>query len=557
MYLVSSQWSRSIEQDLEAAGAGVVKSMELVLDNAVIRYVNDITKQNVYQAAREAGLAQQDGVAVSTESKQLFVESLETKRIGSTGFLMGFDGKGVVQFHPDRDLPGKEILDVPEYQQFRSFFKEQMLEKPENPVSHRHLMDIWQGQARGLVLLYFKPCDWFIVGIWYPEEIVRFVDLLPLKEWMGNVRYGRSGVAFLLDNNGKAVLHPLLKEEAIEVLAARIVALPAWISAEKNRTVRVQWQEASEQSDTEQLLYLSRLPSYGMTAGIITASRSVFADSRTTCLVAVLSLLTVTFLAAVSTVVLNVRVLSPLGQMLQQVSLSGHDPVGFRGNEVSVLRRILTELERCAKQLKQDKDRLAVETHRRKSAEAFLQIYKRIFDSAGEGMMITDGTGRILAVNESFTAITGYPQAEVISRNPSTLQSGQHGAEFYAQMWQSLNEKGVWEGEIWNRKKDGTIYPQWLTINRLQGDNSEVIHYFASFYEIGELKKREKQIAFMANYDILTRLPNRLYFEQKLTRSLSRAKRDGAKLALLYIDLDNFKNINDDGPVKTSTAISA
>lgn len=112
-------------------------------------------------------------------------------------------------------------------------------------------------------------------------------------------------------------------------------------------------------------------------------------------------------------------------------------------------------------------------------------------------------------------------------------------------MWQSLTGKGSWEGEIWNKKKDGTLFPEWLTINCIRNGHKKIIHYFAMFYEIGELKKREKQIAFMAYHDILTRLPNRAFLEHKLTKTLLELRQHGGRLALFFIDLDNFKNIND------------
>lgn len=545
LYLSLRQWQRTIEQDLEAAGASVAESVETALNEAVRQYMSDLMEKTLHQATRTLAQDKKDNPVIAAAGKQLLGKDFETRHIGRTGYLMGFDSKGIVQFHPDETFVGKHILKEQTYREFWPLFKQQMGEKQQQVVSHQQPENSRQGRSRRLVLSYFEPCDWIVVGIWYPEEIVRFIDFLSLKQWMGNVRYGRSGVAFLLDTQGKVLLHPVLKEQAAAVLTAHIAALPGWRSLGKTQTVCVQWQEPPEQADLKQFLYLGRLPRYDMIVGITTEARSVFADFKTVRLVTIILLVTGAACAITGTVMLNTRIAAPLWRVLQRVSPSGYDPDGGDGNEISALSRALTELERCALQSKQGKEKLTVETQRRKSAEAFLQIYKRIFDSAGEGMMITDGTGRILAVNESFTNITGYQQAEVISRNPRSLQSGQHGAEFYEQMWQSLDEKGVWEGEIWNRKKDGTIYPQWLTINRLQSGDIGTIHYFASFYEIGELKKREKQIAFMANYDILTRLPNRLYFEQKLTRSLARVRRDGGKLALLYIDLDNFKNIND------------
>ncbi len=206
---------------------------------------------------------------------------------------------------------------------------------------------------------------------------------------------------------------------------------------------------------------------------------------------------------------------------------------------------LVRKFDAIAKRLEGVNERLANEAQLRRSAETFLQIYKKIFDSATEGIVITDSSGRILAVNEAFVTITGYSQTDAIGQNPRILQSGQQGTAFYEQMWRHVQEKGTWEGEIWNKRKDGTVFPEWLTITSIRNERRETSYYFATFYEIGELKKREKQIAFMAYHDALTRLPNRSYLEHKLAKNLARIKAEGGRLSVLYIDLDNFKNIND------------
>lgn len=194
---------------------------------------------------------------------------------------------------------------------------------------------------------------------------------------------------------------------------------------------------------------------------------------------------------------------------------------------------------------KETHQKLLAEISTRKSAENYLQLFKNIFDHAIEGIIITDNQARILTVNQSFTDITGYLPDEVIGKNPSILSSGQQSENFYRKMWQSLEEKGSWFGEIVNRKKDGTICPEWLSISQLKDSNNRITHYFAFFHDITELKEKEKQISFMAYRDALTLLPNRAALEARLAKAISKAKREGSVLAVLFIDLDNFKNIND------------
>ena len=189
--------------------------------------------------------------------------------------------------------------------------------------------------------------------------------------------------------------------------------------------------------------------------------------------------------------------------------------------------------------------KLLAEINTRKSAEIYLQLFKNLFDNAIEGIFITDAKARILTVNQSFCEITGYQPSEVIGQNPRILSSGRHHPEFYQQMRRSLKTRGAWSGEIWNRKKDGTIWPQWLSISQSNNDKNETTHYFAFFHDISELKRKEKQISIMAYSDALTKLPNRAALEMRLAKAISRADRENLNLAIFFIDLDNFKNIND------------
>lgn len=168
-----------------------------------------------------------------------------------------------------------------------------------------------------------------------------------------------------------------------------------------------------------------------------------------------------------------------------------------------------------------------------------------MFESTQEGAIITDKKSRIIAVNQAFTKITGYSEEEVLGKNPNLLSSGQHDKSFYDKMHNSLKKNGTWQGEIWNQRKDGDSYPEWLAIKSVYDENKNVINYVAVFSDISELKKTQEQIEHLSHYDSLTGLPNRFYFQSRLSHSLELAKRKNTKLAVIYINLDHFKNIND------------
>ncbi|MDP2751753.1 MAG: EAL domain-containing protein [Rhodocyclaceae bacterium] len=174
-----------------------------------------------------------------------------------------------------------------------------------------------------------------------------------------------------------------------------------------------------------------------------------------------------------------------------------------------------------------------------------LRLAKLAFMDSNEGMLVTDQETRILTVNPAVTTITGYRPDEIIGQRPSLFASGQHDDDFYRVLWDSLRVHGRWAGEIVNRRKDGTVFPEWLSISSVEGVSGEVCHYVGVISDITERKQEENQIRRMAHFDSLTGLPNRLMMTDYMQRALARARRQNRALSVLYIDLDNFKPIND------------
>lgn len=168
-----------------------------------------------------------------------------------------------------------------------------------------------------------------------------------------------------------------------------------------------------------------------------------------------------------------------------------------------------------------------------------------VLKSAAEGVMVTDIEGGILAVNRAFSQITGYGEDEVIGRNPRLLGSGQQDASFYTDFWRALREKSSWQGEVSNRRKNGEIYPAWMTVNAACDADGGVLSYIAVFADLSRLRKAENRLADLAYHDTLTGLPNRLLFEDRLVQTVALARRFDTHFTLIFIDLDQFKKIND------------
>ncbi len=180
----------------------------------------------------------------------------------------------------------------------------------------------------------------------------------------------------------------------------------------------------------------------------------------------------------------------------------------------------------------------------RRLAEQQLRIAAAAFESQ-EGMLVTDADQVILRVNEAFSAITGYPCEEIVGKKPSVLSSGRHGKDFFAEMWDSILKTGAWQGEIWNKRKNGEVFPEWISITSVKNADGEVTNYVGTFTDITERKAAESEIEYLAFYDQLTRLPNRRLLLDRLQQALAASARSGAEGALLFIDLDNFKDLND------------
>jgi len=181
----------------------------------------------------------------------------------------------------------------------------------------------------------------------------------------------------------------------------------------------------------------------------------------------------------------------------------------------------------------------------RKAAEARLKLAANVFTFAREGILITDAHSNIIDVNDTFTRITGYSREEVLGKNPSMLHSGRQNTAFYAEMWQALSEKSHWHGEVWNRRKNCEVYAEMLTISAVQDAADITQNYVALFTDITSMKEHQQQLEHIAHYDPLTDLPNRVLLADRLQQAIAQSLRYSRQLAVLYLDLDGFKAVND------------
>ena len=180
-----------------------------------------------------------------------------------------------------------------------------------------------------------------------------------------------------------------------------------------------------------------------------------------------------------------------------------------------------------------------------KQANEVLQQHASVFKNTHEGIMVTDTAGNITAVNPAFESITGFSEDEVIGKNPRILSSKRQDAEFYQRMWHHIKRDGYWQGEIWNRRKGGEFYAEWLTISAIKDDDGAILQYIGVFADITSLKHSQEEYKFLAHHDPLTGLPNRLLCQALLDHALQRIERNDSGIGVMMIDIDNFKLVND------------
>jgi diguanylate cyclase (GGDEF)-like protein/PAS domain S-box-containing protein len=188
---------------------------------------------------------------------------------------------------------------------------------------------------------------------------------------------------------------------------------------------------------------------------------------------------------------------------------------------------------------------VASDITQRRADEDSLRQAAAVFDATQEGVLVTDPEQRIVHVNPAFSRITGYSAEEILGLQPSLLKSGRHDATFYQSLWHALQNRGAWSGEVWNRRKSGEIYPQWQCIRVIHDEQGRISHYVAVFSDITALKRSQRELDYLAHHDPLSNLPNRLLFTERVAHALERSAGEQLRGAVLLIDLDHFKHINE------------
>ena len=474
-----------------------------------------------------------------SEAKQRAADILMSQTVGDTGYIYCINSKGIVQVHPESGVLGRDVS-------HRKFVRTQIREKTgyveydwKNPGDAR-------ARPKALYMSYFKPWDWIISVSSYRSEFSKLISINDFKEQISKLKFGRSGYCFIIDTQGNALIHPELTGNLIDVQDEKGLYLVREMITHKNGYLTYFWKNPSEPEPREKILAYHYIPSFNWIIASTTYTSEIFAPLREI-RNALIAFLTVSLMiAAVMTLFISTSITRPLKAVIQRFEEGVHGdwsskiPVD-RNDEIGQLSM---NFNRFIDQMDSSRKELISEIKIRRSVENQLRLFEKVFENTSEGICITDARGAIQAVNRAFTEITGYAFDEVKGANPRILRSDRHTREFYRDMWQSLIVKGYWSGEIWNRRKNGEAYPELLSISAIREDD-RIVTYVAVFHDISEMKVKEEQIEHLAFHDPLTGLPNRLLFRDRLKQAISEAERTGEMVQMLFLDLDNFKNVND------------
>jgi diguanylate cyclase (GGDEF)-like protein/PAS domain S-box-containing protein len=566
-HLAGNLLTDRLEQEAKDSAALVRHLVEAATEASFNQMLRSVAENNLefLTSLHRQHLA---GSLTLEEAKRLALETLATQTVGRGGYLFSFNSQGVIQGHPDKALVNTVVN--------RGLLERLQQLNPLEPGEYQGylLQESRKQQPLALFKAIFAPWDWNIAIICSANDQHLLVPLAALTAAIGEQQFVGGLRPFILEQSG--LFHPdspTLQSPAPDGDSSPQHALAAALRTQQNGMLA--WPLLLPDQTTEDYVFVfQQLDDSALIVGVRGPRAEMYQPLSTFRLRFLFALLLLFLAALTATYLFCERQNRPLHRFSQDIAQvddntadlsinTNHQellPIAVAFNRLLNALRLQrgrmeaaqAEAEHISHQLRQEiigrketMQKLMAEIGTRKSAEQYLLLFKGIFDNAIEGIYITDPEARILTVNHSFTQITGYQPAEVIGQHPNMLGSGQQSDDFYQRMWRNLRKNGSWSGEIWNQKKDGSICPHWLSISVIKNDQQQTTHYFAFFHDISELKRKEKQISIMAYSDALTRLPNRAALERRLEKSIARAARDKLTLAVFFIDLDNFKNVND------------
>ncbi len=533
--------TQSIDQELRNTNLAIKNMVKIATNVSIRNYLRAVLDSNM-SIIRDLYQQTQKGLMTTEEAQKFIKKVLLSQSIGSSGYLYVLDDKGNVIIHPHADMAGINIGEL-------DYGKRQLQQKNGYLEYDWQNPDEQKSRPKALYSGYFAPWKWIVCVSSYRSEFAQLVTVDDFREQVLGMSLGKSGYPFILDLDGKIIIHPKIKGSAFGNENKQYTEVLSEMLARKTGMLEYPFKDPRTGVTHDKVAFFDTIKDTGWLIGSAVYVDEYYAPLKRIQYILLGTTLLGVLGAILCSILLSSMIARPFRKLLERVE-DGIRQQGLsfvdtkcKGNEIQAIAQqfydILSSIQRYSEELE-------VEVMERRNAEDKLKIYYEVFLNTIEGITITDHNSVILQANPAFAKITGYSLDEVLGNKPSLLKSERHGPDFYAGMWNSLSTRGSWSGEIWNRSKDGTIFPELLNISSIRDESGEISHFVAFFQDISEIKAQEETIRHMAYHDSLTSLPNRSLLLERLDDILQqKPNEEGSTVAVIFIDIDNFKTIND------------
>lgn len=536
--LLHSIITQRVDENLITAVNGIRQMVETSAELSAKNYLRSLA-EHFWEAAHSVDLPNNPDDLLNENSKKDILRHLSNVKVGNSGYAYVINSQGKVILHPDKNIIGKNISNYK--------FIQKQIEFQSGYIEYE-----WQNRgertARQKVsyMEYYKPWDWIISITAYTDELSLLVKPSDFRELVLSVDIGENGYPFIISKSGVILVHPTFTGNVSQLPDINKEVLEEMITTGKGKMYYDLFEEESNEI-TKKIAIYETIDSYDWIVagtGYVEDFYHPLKSLRNLFIVLIIFGFCVSVLISFY---LSRSITSPINNLLKKLSLEStqfnfkHNPSDNK-NEIEELTSYFYEYIQDIK-VKNEKLHKLI-TKQTKTVNQ-LNVFKEVFDNTAEGISITDTNGIIKIINPAFERITGYSQAEAIGQNPNILKSGKHSSGFYHHMWSDIRKYGFWSGEIWNKRKNGEVYPEWLTISAVRNSAGKTYSYAAVFKDITEIVKQKEKISFLAYHDHLTELPNRLLIAERIRQSIAECSRKQRKLYCLVWDVDNFKTIND------------
>jgi diguanylate cyclase (GGDEF)-like protein/PAS domain S-box-containing protein len=456
---------------------------------------------------------------LEAQAKQQALSFLSAQRVGPAGYFFVVDREGTVIMHPEPELVGANLS------------QEDVIQKVFDQ-GHGYIRYRWQNPSDSApapktgYVVHLDEWGWYATASDYTEGFLERLSPMRLQDLVTSIDLPNVLAISLKSTDGEPLAETARWDE---------------VSRQYGLGMAAHGETDSRVGSGNAIQVFLPVDRFDATVGVIYTPDVLYDVLERYLVGALLALIPAALLIYVLSRVSATLITAPIVRFTERFHrrVDPDGPADVRhstDNDLGAM--VLTQLRTLV--------RLDYEEKRRRVAEQSLVVSRQVFLNTAEGIVVTDPDGIISEVNPAFTKMTGYESTDIVGEPASVLQSDEHDSVFFSELWRSLIDVGSWSGEIWNRRKDGTAVPQLCSIEAVQsGRGTGVESYVAVYHDISEIKSTQQRLHHLANHDPLTGLPNRSFLTDMLGYSIAQAKREGRRLAVLFVDLDHFKDVND------------